>query len=150
MEGAMNETTREVSWRRRIPGMAAFLALVGTACGGDVGRTGPTYAYLNVKVTAAGGDLDLNGCSVLVDDQRQPVADGGVASFVVSSGPHQVSLGDVAPNCSVVGDNPRSVSVEPVATVQVLFQVECVLTGVAITTRTTGVDLPDTYRVSVD
>jgi Tol biopolymer transport system component len=150
MEGAMNETIVEVSWRRRILATSAFFALVITACIDDVVRAGPTNTYLNVKVTASGGDVDLDGYSVIVDDQRRRINDNEVQSFIVSSGTHEVRLIDVAENCSVAGDNPRSVSVDPASIVQVAFQVACVPTGLVITTRTTGVDVPDTYRVSVN
>ena len=146
----MNETIVEVSWRRRILATSAFFALVITACIDDVVRAGPTNTYLNVKVTASGGDVDLDGYSVIVDDQRRRINDNEVQSFIVSSGTHEVRLIDVAENCSVAGDNPRSVSVDPASIVQVAFQVACAPTGLVITTRTTGVDVPDTYRVSVN
>ncbi|MFL5617726.1 MAG: TolB family protein [Gemmatimonadaceae bacterium] len=146
----MNKTIGEVWLRRRILVTSAFLALVSTACMDDVVRTGPTSTYLNVRVTASGGDLDLNGYSVFVDEQRRSIVNGDIQSFIVSTGSHVVGLTDVASNCSVVGENPRSVSVEPASIAQVVFEVACAQTGVAITTRTTGVDIPDMYGVSVN
>lgn len=146
----MNETIEGVSKRRRILATAAFLALVCTACVDDVVRAGPINTYLNVKVTASGGDPDLDGFLAVVDVQRRQIRSGEIQSFVVASGAHQVSLSDVAANCSIVGENPRSVSVDHATIVQVVFEVTCSATGVAITLRTTGADIPDKFGLAVN
>lgn len=147
----MNETSRETWWRRRILATSALFALVATACIDDLARTGPTTStYIAVKATASGGDLDLDGYSVVVDDRRGRIKNGEAQSFLVSSGVHLVSLGDVAANCSVSGDNPRSVSVDAGAILPVVFEVTCATTGVAITVRTKGVDVPVMYGIAVN
>lgn len=147
----MNEKISEAWWRRPILATSAFFALVAAACVGDVARTGPTTStYVSVKVRTSGGDLDLNGYFAFVDEQRRSITNNEVQSFLVSGGPHVVRLTDVAANCSVGGENPRSVIVDDGKILQVAFEVACAQTGVLITTRTTGVDIPNTYGIAVN
>jgi hypothetical protein len=67
------------------------------------------------------------------------------------TGTHDVQLSGVAQNCTLSGQNPRSVTVIAGNTVDVAFAVACVATGVWVTTATTGLDLDlDGYAVAVD
>src|SRR5207247_2493065 len=68
-----------------------------------------------VQVTAptSGIDLDPNGYTVLLDNgQQQPLAPNGAAVIEgVSGGDHTVILFGAATNCTITGDNPRTVHV---------------------------------------
>ncbi|HEX8946482.1 MAG TPA: hypothetical protein VF785_25320, partial [Gemmatimonadaceae bacterium] len=139
-----------------------LLAALGLACGGD-GPTAPPLGTIHVSVQTSGGDLDIDGYEFVVDsgvpryvstsgvavqpDGSQQV---GLAIDGISPGPHSVSLKDVADNCTVSDANPRSVTVAADETVSLEFAVVCAATGVAITTHTTGSDVPFAYDLHVD
>jgi hypothetical protein len=53
------------------------------------------------------------------------VSDGALTLSELASGVHEVTLSDIAENCLLSGDNPRSVTVESDATAQATFQVTC-------------------------
>jgi hypothetical protein len=139
---------------------AAFL-LAAAGCGGS-DLTSPTLGGLQVTVETSGNpaDLDPDGYTATMDGgggQALPTA-GSVTFSQVTVGIHTVSLSGVASNCTLVGQNPVSVTVTAGATAQAAFQVACapppVLTGgLEVTAATSGnaADLdPDGYTVAVD
>jgi len=105
-----------------------------------------------VEVTGAtsGVDLDGNGYIVQVGDsgiQRTLPVNGSVAIFL-PPGSHTLRLTDVAPNCTVVGENPRTVSVTAGSstrdTARTTFEVTCVsATGIVEVRSTTSGAAPD-------
>ena len=147
----MASRSRRNPWKRALAlcACAAYLLLVA-ACDET---NAPTVGTVRVSVTTTGGDVDLDGYSVMVDGaspQTVPVNETVVISSV-PSGAHAVALSDVAANCTVAGQNPRPVTVTGGETVEVGFVVSCVATGVQVTTATTGVDIDaDGYAVSLD
>ncbi len=113
----------------------------------------PLTGELQVTISTAGGDLDLDGYEVLVGTGfRQRV---GVNSVVVvprvPAGSHAVELNGVAANCSLDGGTRHVVTVTSGERAGLILAVTCVATGVQVTTATTGIDLdPDVYAVAVD
>jgi len=106
--------------------------------------TGPFTGNLRVTAATSGGDLDLNGYTVRVDDvQRATLTPNGVAVISdLATGNHAIALSDVAANCSPSPTNPSAAMVPALAeTTTVAFAVACVVTGVRVTTTTTGLDL---------
>ena len=113
---------------------------------------------LHVTTTTTGVSLDPDGYSVCLD--LDPWQDGcpyeaaigvnGGATVPVAPGTHLVQLDGVAPNCTVSGDNPRSVTAN--ANTEVPFAVTCVAVGsVRVTTATRGTDPDrDGYGVCID
>ena len=108
-------------------------------------------------VTSTAGTPDADGYNVTVDDgPLQPI--GATAAITVANvvaGPHTVALSGLAPDCTVGGSNPQSVSVAEGATAEVSFGVTC--TGVIPTTGTihivtisAGTPDLDGYAVAVD
>jgi len=135
------------------------LALTAAACGNDA--TSPTTGALRITVVTTGGDPDLDGYIVTVDDREQTVSANDTVVFAgLATGPHAVRLRDVAPNCvaghHVPGTDPSQVeigqlSVRAADTTKVAVAVSCVATGVQITTATTGADRDaDGYTVFLD
>ncbi len=122
--------------------VALHLALLFTvACESG---TGPFTGSLRVTAATTGGDLDLNGYTVRVDDvQRATLATNGVAVITdLATGNHAIALGNVASNCSPSATNPSAAMVPALAeTTTVVFAIACVVTGVHVTTTTTGLDL---------
>jgi Tol biopolymer transport system component len=131
--------------------MVVFLA---ASCGDDTGPSGP--GSLLTTAASTGSDVDPDGYMVSVDGgaQLQPVdANGSVTIQGLTAGTHSVELTEVASNCSVGGENPRSVSVAAGGTAATTFVVTCAaVTGDArITTETNGSEIdPDGYSLLVD
>jgi len=131
--------------------------IVGAGCGGE--DNGPTDTVtegsIQVQVSTTGSDLDPDGFTVLVDGANgQAVGpDGSVTFSNLAEGTHEVSIEGLAANCSVTGDNPRTVSVTAGEVAQAAFDVVCAaLTGnLTITTSTSGGGIdPDGFQYSID
>lgn len=98
---------------------------------------------VQLLTTTRGADPDPNGYTVMADgqiviapcgywdyycDPGEPlmlVPNGSHFFFQVAHGDHTYQLGDIAPNCAVNGDNPRTVSVALGETAAVVFDVTC-------------------------
>lgn len=124
-----------------------------------------TTGTLKVTAATSGVELDPNGYSVLVDETcyigyygyeycyyawtGSVGANGTVNIPGLAVGEHTVRIDDVASNCAVAGDNPRTASVPPGDTVEVAFTITCVARGgIRVAVTTTGVDLdPNGYTV---
>src|SRR6266571_1927388 len=147
----MARRSRRNPWKRALALCACAASLLLVAACDETNA--PTVGTVRVSVTTTGGDVDLDGYTVMVDGaspQTVPVNETVVISSV-PSGAHAVALSDVAANCTVAGQNPRPVTVTGGETVEVGFVVSCVATGVQVTTATTGVDIDaDGYAVSLD
>jgi len=75
-----------------------------------------------------------------------------VVLAAVPSGSHTFQIDGVAPNCTVSGENPRTVHVAGGATTDIVFTVGCTAFGrIQVTTSTTGVDLDaNGYRITAN
>ncbi len=118
----------------------------------------PDVGTLAVTVSTSGSNTP-SGYTVIVDgSSSQSVGANGVATFLgLPSGSHTVLLSGVPANCSVSGDNPRTVSLIAGLVAATTFSVSCTApptTGsLSVTTATSGasgdVD-PDGYSVTLD
>jgi hypothetical protein len=114
---------------------------------------GPDIGTLRISVGTTGGDLDLDGYTVAVagGSPQSVSVNGTVVVRGLAAGSHDVTLGDVASNCTVSGPNPRAAAVTRGDTTPVSFAVACVATGVEVMVATGGLDIdPNGYAVSVD
>lgn len=136
-----------------MPATLVVALLTLNACGDD-DTTGPTpTGSVEVTTSTTGGALDPDGYTVSVAGTDQAIGvNGTVTVSDVATGSASVELTGVADNCTVAGDNPRSVTVTDGGTVSTTFDVTCQGMGsVEITTSTTGgTPDPDGYTVSVD
>lgn len=134
--------------------MAIALALAAwlTGCetskdaGDPVGPEPQDPGILQVTVSVEGSRPDVDGYAAsLVDQDRPERVDpaGGTVRFPdLRPGSHSIRLDDLAPNCFVVGANPRFVNLHPGQTFTVRFLVRCPGPGhLLITTVSQGVDL---------
>ena len=82
---------------------------------------------LELTTVSTGMDLDADGYAIEVDgDQAATVAVNAVATIDdLAAGNHAVRLVGVQANCTVAGDNPRTVSVSSGEEAAVEFTVEC-------------------------
>ena len=111
-----------------------------------------TLGGITVSTSTTGPGTDNDGYTARVDDgPEQPIGqNGSVALTGIVAGTRSVTLGDVATNCAVEGDNPRSVDVPVGDPVPVAFRVSCTSGVRQWTTMTSGTDadLPDVWGTS--
>ena len=147
----MTEARPASSARRLIRAASSLLGMAAWGCVEPTPPTAPSYSFIRVVVVASGGDLDSDGYEIVVDAVPKAVLQGvQEGSFYLTAGAHVVSIGKLAANCTVTGPNPRAVTLGLRETVTVQFDVICVPTGVMITTRATGVDIPQAFAVFLD
>jgi Tol biopolymer transport system component len=133
----------------------ADIRAIIAACLADDGV--PDNGALQVTTSTSGDDPDPDGYTFAVDGgTSQAIGTNGVVTEQdLTPGDHQVLLGGIAANCSVGGDNPRTVGVPSGATAQTTFNITCealppTVGELDVVTTTGGVDLdPDGYSVSV-
>ena len=114
-----------------------------------------TTGSLEANASTSGEDQDTDGYTVTVDGDasKELDANGTVTFSGLSEGEHQVELTDVQSNCSVDGENPRTVTVEAGGTAETTFNVSCTaLTGdLDVSASTSGDDQDsDDYTATVD
>jgi hypothetical protein len=136
------------------PALLGLLAVLALSCNGE-GLVVPSTGTLKVTTTTNGTDPDVNGYTVQLDS-RKPRVIGSAATLQspdLPAGDHVVLLGGLAANCSVVGENPRTVRVTVGATASVFFAVSCSTTTgtmeIAVTTSGESLD-PDGFTINLD
>ena len=106
---------------------------------------------LVVATESSGGPADPSGYTVRVDGGTA-VAIGGNATLTfddLAPGVHTVSLGGLASNCSVQGQNPRSATVEASETTAITFAVACAATTGSLTVTVSGLPAAAEAAVAV-
>jgi hypothetical protein len=144
-------TCRAARWSGRI----LVLLFAGAAgCSSDDLSAPATSGTLEVTTTTTGTEMDPDGYAVQVDGQA--AGSIGTAATIrsdLAAGDHAVQLAGLAANCTVTGENPRTVSVTAGQTMSVTFAVTCGATsgGLQVSVSTTG-PAPDAdgYSVTVD
>jgi Tol biopolymer transport system component len=133
---------------------AALSAALAAGCGSGDGQ-GVDVPSLEIRTTTTGTELDPDGYQVSVDGGAAQ-AMGLVDSLVVDplpAGPHTVTLGGLADNCSVSGGPSVTATVEEGKTAEVGYAVACGPTHgrIIVITVTTGDSLdPNGYQVGLD
>src|SRR6184192_2827592 len=111
----------------------------------------PPTGDLTVTTATTGRDLDPDGYTVTVDGgQSRSLGVNGSTTYTVTAASHTVELSGIAANCTVSGQNPRTVTV-PTSGTTTTFSITCTaLTGnLTVSTTTSGDDQPSSYTVSV-
>jgi PKD repeat protein len=86
----------------------------------------PTTGDLTVTTTTGGTGSDPNGYTLSVDGATQPIAMNDTRTITgLLAGNHSVGLLDVASNCVVSGQNPRTVNVPAGSATQTNFAITC-------------------------
>lgn len=110
---------------------------------------------VEVTTETTGSELDPDGYSVAIGTSATGTIDANeVKTFSnLEAGDYEVTLSGVADNCTVAGNNPRTLSVTPGNTTPTTFSVTCVPTkgSIEVTTVTQGNpdDLDDGYTVAI-
>ncbi|HEU4697587.1 MAG TPA: hypothetical protein VFS40_00245 [Gemmatimonadales bacterium] len=104
-------------------GDAARIAFAVTCTALPPGATGA----IAVTTATTGSAPDPDGYTVTLDaGTPQPIGAAATVTLAdVATGPHFVTLGGLAANCHVEGDNPLTVTVAAAATVNAGFAVFC-------------------------
>ncbi|MDH3269931.1 MAG: Ig-like domain-containing protein [Gemmatimonadota bacterium] len=110
---------------------------------------------LDIAAVTTGASPDTDGYSIVVDSKSKGTVGSNAETSLpfIEVGIRSVTLEGIASNCTVVGDNPREVTVNTATATAVTFEVECADPGgnLTVSLRTTGTNLdPDGYRVLVD
>jgi len=137
--------------RQRTRLVVALCVGIATACS-DGPTAAPRRGTILVFTKTSGGDPDLDGYNVVLDTNAVRIlpVNGSLYINDVIPGAHTVSLEMVAENCTASGGNQRSLNVSAGQSVDVIFEVVCVATGIAVTTYTTGSEHPNTYQLAVN
>ena len=86
----------------------------------------PTTGNLTVTTTTGGTGSDPDGYTVTVDGASQAIGVNSTVTFQgLVAGSHSVSLSGIASNCTVSGQNPRTVTVTAGGTQQTNFTITC-------------------------
>lgn len=86
-----------------------------------------TTGAIEITTTTTGPDIDADGYTVDLDGESNEAADanGTVTFSGVSEGAHSLTLGGIAANCTVTGDNPVAATVVVGETAAVAFDLTC-------------------------
>ena len=127
---------------RRTAAMTMVVALGLSACESDSESPGSAgLATLKVAAATSGALPDADGYQVTLADRlgSELGANAEWSVGVVAARTYTVQLSNVAANCTVAGDNPRTIAVEPGQQLTVTFAVACTA-SVRVLTETTGID----------
>jgi hypothetical protein len=154
-------TTRNMRVYRHYRTVASVsLALLSGGCSESTGITTPGTGSLQIELATSSVpiDVDLDGYLVSVDGGLETrVSPNGTTVFDnLTVGEHMIFFRDIAPNCSVAGENPKKVNVgeskkitsPPVA----FFAFTCVgnVGNVQVSVTSSGTDIDDNgYSVVV-
>ena len=137
---------------------AALVTLVPvlmTLAACSVDSTGPSTGNVLLTTSTTGSDIDPDGYRLSWDGgTEQPIAvNGALPLNDAAAGSHVALLNDLADNCAVDGENPRTVMAQAGKTTASTFAVTCVerVGDLRATTATSGTNVdPDGYLVVVD
>jgi hypothetical protein len=135
--------------------MLFILGVTTINCGGDEPANVPTTGTLQVTIATTGAETDPDGYTLQVDEgPAQAIAtSGSLQTPDIPPGSHTLKLNGVAANCSVAGENPRTVSVPAGQTATVSFSVTCSATtgAIRVSVETSGSPAdPDGYVAKLD
>lgn len=138
--------------------IVVLAALLASSCSSGSDAVAPTTGGVAITLTTTGDLPDPDGYFVSVDGgpSFSIGVNGSLTMDGISAGAHTVTLSSIADNCTLVGDNPRTVTVVAGDTVAVAATVNCPTpaptTGtIEVRTRTTGGgDDENGYTVKLD
>jgi Tol biopolymer transport system component len=114
---------------------------------------GASSGSLEVTTSTVGGSPDADGYAWALDavDPRQIGINETVLVGNLAMGSHIVTLSNLASNCRIEGNNPRTVSVIADATTRTTFSISCLATqGTKILFRSTRDGVTDLFVMNTD
>jgi hypothetical protein len=97
----------------------------------------PGTGSVQVTATTSGSSLDPDGYTLRIEggSPQALTINGSRTVGNLTVGTHTVQLGGIAANCTVAGENPRSVTVAAEQTATVSFAIACAATGPTVNLR---------------
>ena len=134
----------------RLPAFALAPCLALGACDESSGPDG--QGTFVIATTTTGGDTDLDGYQVRLDDQPgTALKPTDEQTYTVPAGQHVLEFSGIAPNCTPAGETRRTVVLPAGETVRVDLSVACLRTGISVSTTALGVDFDGRgYQVIID
>jgi Tol biopolymer transport system component len=138
---------------RAAPAVVGLCLSLVLGCGD--GPSGPSRGDLRVVVSTTGTSPDADGYLLSLDQGTgQRVAASETRDFAaLTAGTHQLAVSDIAPNCTLAGNNPRPVTIVAGQTTQLTLQISCGPPpgALRVNVTTTGFDLDsDGYTLLLD
>jgi hypothetical protein len=111
-----------------------------TSCGSDSNSTGPdsspdsdpdpdpepTTGTVEITTSTSGDDQDGDGYKVTLGNNEKDISSNETILFDnVDEGSYDAELSNIAGNCSVNGDNPRTITVTAGETTSATFEIQC-------------------------
>jgi hypothetical protein len=111
----------------RAPSVLLPLLCLAAVVGCDSAFSISSDGIIHVLITTSGSGSDADGFTLTVDggDPRLVSRGGSITLDGLAQGTHTVLLSGIAANCSVQGDNPRSVLVGADGGATLSFTVAC-------------------------
>ncbi len=119
------------NWARILAGALLVVVLGGlSACSND-DVVGVEIGTLEVVLGMSGADLDTNGGTLLLDDDVVGILAVNVSLSIdeIEVGVYVIEVIGVAPNCTILGVNPRNVRIRAGQTSVEDFDFLCESTG---------------------
>lgn len=143
-----------MTFRQLAIGLAVGPLLAVLGCSGDA-VTAPSTGSVEVTTATVGPAPDVDGYTLSIDGATEVAiaVNDTHRQESLEPGSHSIRLAGMAANCTVEGDNPRTVNVQPGSNATVGFTITCgATTGSLGLTVTTGGSSPDAdgYTVTVD
>jgi Tol biopolymer transport system component len=114
----------------------------------------PIKGTVEITTSTTGDDQDPDGYIITLGDNEEEIGSNGSVTFdELDEGSYDAELTGLAENCSIDGDNPKSVDVTAGETSTVDFNLNCVATTgtLEVTTETTGDEVDeDGYTLLID
>jgi hypothetical protein len=133
-------------------GAGTLIVLLG-ACG-EVPTFTPEAARIAVTSLTSGDPIESDGYTVILDGGAGRVlgVNASILFCEIEAGAHTLMLSGINPDCTVNGENPRTVRTVAGMTAQSLFPVNCSVPGtgrILVHTFTYGVG-PDHYQIDLN
>jgi photosystem II stability/assembly factor-like uncharacterized protein len=121
-------------WLTRISGFLGSAPFVLT-------DDSPSRGAIKITTSTIGEPTDTDGYELTVAGETETIeVDDSVTFLGLPPGDYSVSLGDIAPDCSLRGDNPRSVSVVRGSVARISFSLRCGDAAFAWQVQSSGLD----------
>ena len=131
----------------RLPRILMMIAAAGLTHCTEPGEEDGRYL---VQTITTGGDVDTDGYLVSVGDREYAAQPNGQIEVDLPPGEHRFELRGVADNCDVVTAGKRQASGVTGGRTRVIYEVNCVRTGIEIRTSIEGIDLDRWFEIYLD
>lgn len=107
-----------------------IVVIIVISCGNDStgpgSETGATTGTVEITTSTSGSDQDQDGYRVMLGKNEENISSNETISISgLDEGSYNTELSNIAGNCSVDGENPRTITVTAGETASTTFEVNC-------------------------